>query len=169
MLDKSANISFSNVHLQEHCCIISYLEREGSLWFFLRGLLGYRGRLGNTCRGLPRRSGGYRSGGTNFSRTVPPRRWWRGRFNLTLQPAQAPCLVKYLESAYTESNMSSITTPWSDFFTAKYTLHSSTKCQSQFKYLQILANGFFHYLYGLVILLKKYNRTFVISNLFQLK
>lgn len=131
--------------------IISYLEREGSLWFFLRGLLGYRGRLGNTCRGIPRRSGGYRSGGTDFSRTVPPRRWWRGRFNLTLQPAQAPCLVKYLESVYAESNMST-TTPWSDFSTAKYTLHSSTKCQSQFKDLQILhCQWLFSLLHDLII------------------
>lgn len=81
----------------KHLLVISYLEREGSLWFFLKGLLGYRGCLGNARRGCPGRSGGYRSGGTDcLGRTLPPGRWRRRRFNLTLQPAQPACLVKVL-------------------------------------------------------------------------
>lgn len=90
---------FSSTWNYLHLPIISYLERERSLWFFLRELLRYRGRLGNARRGRPGRSGGYRSGGTDcLGRTVPPGRWRRGRFNLTLQPAQPACLVKSTQS-----------------------------------------------------------------------
>lgn len=60
--------------------------------------------------------------------------------------------------------------------------HGRTSSRPSIRYIQALnakansntckyfiANGFLHYLYDLVILLKKYSRTFVISNLSQLK
>lgn len=119
----------------------SYLEREGSLWFFLRGLLGYRNGLRYTCWGLPRRCRGYWGGGTDFFRTVPPRCWRGRRLYLTLQPAQPACLVKYSESATNHR------TPWKSVSITKFYVQAlRAKAYS----IKVLANYIFFFLANLL-------------------